>query len=315
MVGIICGVSFALGATALYLCAAYYVYLKAFRSKGDYSDNAPALPGSSVLKVTKERMRRLSLDIDETPHEDIEIISYDGTRLFGRYYHISDDAPVDIQFHGYKSRGNRDCCGTFRISRDMGHNVLLADQRAHGKSGGRTITFGIKERYDCLEWASYVSERFGRDKKIFLIGLSMGAATVIMASALALPENVVGVISDSTYTSPRDILMKVGSEKNYPKKLMETFFSVGAFIFGGFDIDSADCVEAARKTKLPVLFLHGEGDFFVPCRMSRKVFASCGSEKKLVTLSNGGHCAGYIFNTEKYERAVRSFYNGILEKA
>lgn len=312
MVGVIFGAGFAVFAVIIYLLTAYYVYLKAFYSCADYSNNELALPGSSVLKVTDERMRKLSGNINETPHEEIEIISYDGTRLFGRYYHLSDTAPLDIQFHGYKSRASRDCCGLFRISRDMGHNVLLVDQRAHGKSGGRTITFGIKERYDCAAWVDYAVKRFGEGQKIFLLGLSMGAATVIMASALPLPENVVGIVSDSTYTSPREILMKVGESKHYPRRLMESFLGVGAFIFGRFDLDSTSCVEAVKNTKLPVLFLHGEDDFFVPCRMTRRVFASCPSAKKLVTLSNGGHCAGYIFNTEKYEREINAFYKALV---
>lgn len=313
MTGIVSGTAFFIIAVALYLCTAYFVYLRAFRSKKDYSDTELALPGSSVLKVTDERMLKLINDIDEIPHEEIEIVSFDGTKLFGRYYHFSDDAPLDIQFHGYKSRASRDCCGIFRISRDMGHNVLLVDQRAHGKSGGVTITFGVKERFDCLEWAKYASERFGKDKKILLFGLSMGAATVLMASSLALPEGVVGIISDSAYTSPRDILFKVGTQLHYPKRIMGTFISASAFIFGGFDIDGANCIESVKNTKLPVLFLHGQDDFFVPCGMTRKVFAACKDNKSIVTFSNGGHCAAYIFNTEKYVNAINDFCKKTLK--
>ena len=313
MTGVVCGAVFFMLAVGIYLCGAYFVYLRAFRSNKDYSNNELALPGSSVLKVTDERMLKLINDINEIPHEEIEIVSYDGTKLFGRYYHFSDDAPVDIQFHGYKSRASRDCCGIFRISRDMGHNVLLVDQRAHGKSGGRTITFGIKERFDCLEWARYASKRFGKDKKILLFGLSMGAATVLMASSLSLPRGVVGIISDSAYTSPREILFKVGTELHYPRRLMATFIAASAFIFGKFDIDCADCVKSVKTTKLPVLFLHGQDDFFVPCEMSRKVFAACKCNKNIVTFANGGHCAAYIFNTEKYVNAINDFCGRILK--
>lgn len=312
MTGISYGIAFFVFEVIIYFSASYFVYIKAFKSKKDYSDGPLALPGSSVLKITTERMLTLINDINETPHEDIEIISFDGTRLFGRYYHISDGAPVIIQFHGYKSRACRDCSGTFRIAKDLGLNILVVDQRAHGKSGGRTISFGIKERYDCLFWTKYIEERFGKEKKILLLGLSMGAATVIMASELELPDGVVGVIADSAYTSPRDILMKVGSQMHYPKKLMEYFLSSGAFIFGRFDIDGADCIKAVKNTKLPVLFLHGRDDYFVPCEMSRKVFSSCLCDKSIFIFENGGHCAGYIFNTERYIGAINGFCEKVL---
>jgi pimeloyl-ACP methyl ester carboxylesterase len=237
----------------------------------------------------------------------VAIKSFDGLNLSAKYYHHADGAPLDILFHGYRSASCRDCCGVFRISKDQGHNVLLVDQRAHGKSGGRIITFGIRERHDCVSWINYAVERFGKKQKIMLIGLSMGAATVLMAAGLELPHNVVGIISDSTYTSPRDIVLKVSRDRKYPEILVAPLVKAAAKIFGKFDLDETTAVEAVKYCKKPVLFLHGEDDFFVPCRMTRKVFAACASEKHLVAFHNNGHCANYVFNTERYVNEINKF--------
>lgn len=291
----------------IFVAGAFYVYLVAFRADHRQIDESILAPADANVKIGKDRIHYLISDILDTPHEVVAIKSFDGLNLSAKYYHYADGAPLDILFHGYRSASCRDCCGVFRISKDQGHNVLLVDQRAHGKSGGRIITFGIRERHDCVSWINYAVERFGKKQKIMLIGLSMGAATVLMAAGLELPHNVVGIISDSTYTSPRDIVLKVSRDRKYPEILVAPLVKAAAKIFGKFDLDETTAVEAVKYCKKPVLFLHGEDDFFVPCRMTRKVFAACASEKHLVAFHNNGHCANYVFNTERYVNEINKF--------
>ena len=298
----------------LFLAGAFYVYIIAFRADRKEVDESIITPADCIVKIGKERIHYLISDILRTPHENVEIKSYDGTPLFGRYYHCRDGAPLDILFHGYRSASCRDCCGVFRISRDAGHNILLVDQRAHGKSGGKIITFGIKERHDCLAWINHCISRFGEKQKIMLVGLSMGASTVLMASCLDLPKNVVGIISDSTYTSPVDIVAKVGKDRRFPCRLVAALAVAGARLFGRFDLSESCALDAVKKCKKPVLFLHGEDDFFVPCRMSRKVFAACASEKHMVSFRNNGHCANYVFNTERYVKEINKFSNEMFSR-
>ena len=291
----------------IFVAGAFYVYLVAFRADHRQIDESILAPADANVKIGKDRIHYLISDILDTPHEVVAIKSFDGLNLSAKYYHHADGAPLDILFHGYRSASCRDCCGVFRISKDQGHNVLLVDQRAHGKSGGRIITFGIRERHDCVSWINYAVERFGKKQKIMLIGLSMGAATVLMAAGMELPHNVVGIISDSTYTSPRDIVLKVSRDRKYPEILVAPLVKAAAKIFGKFDLDETTAVEAVKYCKKPVLFLHGEDDFFVPCRMTRKVFAACASEKHLVAFHNNGHCANYVFNTERYVNEINKF--------
>ena len=164
--------------------------------------------------------------MEKVPYEQVYITSFDGTKLAARYYHLSDSAALQIQFHGYRSTAVRDFSGGFQLAQKMGRNLLVVDQRASGKSEGTTICFGIKEKYDCLEWIKYALERFG-DIPIMLTGVSMGGATVLMASELDLPENVKCIVSDCPYTSPYEIIAR---EFKFIEEFSPEMCGIGPFI-------------------------------------------------------------------------------------
>lgn len=166
-----------------------------------------SMPDTEQYNVFRAQSEKMIRDALSVPYENVFITSFDGLRLHAKFYAAPDPkAPVQIMFHGYKSAAERDFCGGLREGIDGGFNVLLVDQRAHGESEGKYLTFGVNERFDCLSWANYATERFGRDVKIYLYGISMGAATVLMASALPLPDSVSGIVADCGYTSPKDII-------------------------------------------------------------------------------------------------------------
>jgi len=170
--------------------------------------------------------------------------------------------------HGYRGSAIRDFCGGAKLARALGHGVLLIDERAHGKSGGRTIGFGVTERWDCLSWTEEVRRRLG-DVKVILSGVSMGAATVLMASELPLPETVVGVVADCPFSSPEEIIAVVAGRMGLPVRIAMPVIRLSARLLGGFNLREADAVRAVRSLKVPVLLIHGEDDRFVPCDMSR----------------------------------------------
>lgn len=248
-------------------------------------------------------------DALSVPYEDVFITSFDGLRLHAKFYAAPDPkAPVQIMFHGYKSAAERDFCGGLREGIDGGFNVLLVDQRAHGESEGKYLTFGVNERFDCLSWANYAAERFGRDVKIYLYGISMGAATVLMASALPLPDSVSGIVADCGYTSPKDIIFSVLRDHHVPAAPVYAVARIGAKLFCGFDLDSASAPEALSHSRIPVLFIHGDDDRFVPCRMSRENFeASAAERKKLLIVSNAGHGLSYMLDRPAYLSALHEF--------
>ena len=221
---------------------------------------------------------------------------------------------LQIQFHGYRGTALRDFCGGNKLAREAGHNTLVVDQRAHGRSGGTVISFGILERRDCLAWARYAVSRFGAGTPVFLSGVSMGASTVLMASELALPSNIIGIIADCPYSSPEAIMRKVCRvDMHLPPALVLPFIRLGARLFGHFDIRESDAVRAVKNTGVPILLLHGEDDRFVPCEMSREICAACAGDITCVTFPDAGHGLSYIIDTEKYKNEVTRFIDRCLQ--
>lgn len=245
--------------------------------------------------------------------EPVYIKSYDGLSLFGRYYKGKEGAPLFIEFHGYKGDALRDLCAEDMVFKSLGASTLIVDQRAHGKSEGTTISFGIKERFDCLAWVKWASNKFG-SIPIFLAGISMGASSVLMASCLDLPKNVRGIIADCAYSSPKDIIKKVCRDTGLPPRLIYPFISAGAYIFGKFNLNKFSPKQAVKKSKTPIIIMHGEADNFVPCKMSSEIFDSCASEKYLFTFFGAGHGFSFATDAEKYEHSVRDFVKSQLEK-
>lgn len=267
-------------------------------------------PRGSQYQPYRESSRKLMERIRELPGEECQILSDDGLRLWGTYYHQADGAPLEIMFHGYHGAAERDFCGGFWLAREAGHNILLVDERAHGRSEGRVITFGIKERCDCLAWARYGRARFGRETPIILAGVSMGAAAVLMASDLDLPENVRGIIADCGYSSPEAIIKKVAADRKIPAALYP-FARLGARLFGGFDLEESSPKVSLKNCRVPVLLIHGQDDRFVPCRMSLENYRACAADKTLFTVLGAGHTLCCMVDPEGYRRTVNEFYQKI----
>ncbi len=245
--------------------------------------------------------------------EEIRIKSYDGLTLFGKYYEYKEGAPIEILFHGYKGNGERDLSGGIERCFKIGHSALVVDQRGAGKSDGHVISFGIKEHLDAVRWAEYVSERFGEETKIVLSGVSMGAATVLMAAGKELPKNVIYVLADCAYSSPKEIIMKTIKEMKLPPKIMYPFVKLGARIFGRFKLDSYSSIDAVKSSRVPIIFIHGTEDDFVPYSMSERMYEECASKKKLVPVLNAGHGLAYPVNSELYVNAILDFKKEYVE--
>lgn len=294
---------------AILLMGGYYTYRIAFYSPKKGRDKISTFASHKYDPYRKE-INRLFCQLSDRPYEEVSIVSFDGLTLFGRYYHVKDGAPLDIGFHGYRSSALTDFAGGSELSFSMGHNLLLVDERAHGRSEGRTITFGIQERWDADSWVRYAVERFGADTEIILYGVSMGAATVLMAAGLDLPENVKGIIADCPYSSPKDIIRKVAKDMHMPDRLSWPFVKIGGRVYGGFDVDETDAARAVKQAKVPILIIHGESDSFVPCEMSDIVSENPAMITRC-TFPGADHGFSYLVDTPRYRKIVTEF----MEKA
>lgn len=252
-------------------------------------------------------------DCEKLQFQRIFIEAHDGTTLAGKYYHVRENAPIILFFHGYRSGAVRDGNGILLYAQKRGYNALLVDQRGHGKSSGKCITFGIKERYDCLDWVRYVNRRFGENTEIVLAGISMGASTVLMASDLGLPANVKGIMADCPYSTPKEILREVMKQMKFPVTVTYTAVRLGAKIFGRFDIEEYSALEAMKNCGIPVLFIHGDADYFVPCEMGRRCYEACNADKKLVIVKEAAHGMSYCVDSALYEKEITEFLEKILK--
>ena len=296
---------------ALVLLISYICFRMAF-----YADRKPEkladefdIPHSSIYGGYRDRLIEWMKAAKKLPQEDIAIKSFDGLTLRGTYFEYAPGAPIEILFHGYRGHAEREMSGAVRRCHSLGHSALIVHQRANGKSDGHVITFGVNESRDCLKWVEYVVDRWP-DVKIILAGGSMGAGTVVMATARDLPENVIGVLADCGYTSPKDIIKKVISvDMHLPADLAYPFVQLGARLFGHFNIDELTPIDAVRNTKIPILLIHGDADDFVPCEMSVRCHEANPTSTRLHIVPGAGHGLAYPVDQEGYLKAAAEFFS------
>lgn len=295
----------------LSLILAFGCFVRAFYSVNRKPKDPYALLNGPQYEASGDKIRASTRIMDAAEFETVTIRSYDGTRLTARYYHHKDGAPVKIFFHGYRSTPLRDCAGGYIIAKKHDINVLAVDHRAHGGSGGHVITFGIRERQDCRCWAEYAASRFGNNVPIILSGLSMGAATVIMATKLQLPPSVACVLADCPYSSPRKILFRVSRKIGVHPWISYPFLWLGALLFGGFNLEKASAENAVKSSPIPIMIFHGEDDRLVPCQMSMDMKKISNGSVQLSTFPEAGHGLSYMIDPCRYEADYLAFLNAI----
>lgn len=286
-----------------YVCFYLTFYIKKRPKSDDFN-----IPGGEVYKPHKEIIIEGIKRARTLPHIQHKITSFDGLNLYANYYEYDKNAPIEIMFHGYRGDAERDLGVGIERAHKVGHNAFIIHQRACGLSEGKVTSFGVNEKKDCLRWVDYVIETFGEDVRIILTGISMGAATVLMASGCDLPKNVIGVLADCGYNKASDIIKKVVKDMKLPANFFYPFIKLGARLFGKFNLEEFSPFDGVSKTKLPIIFFHGDIDDLVPCDMSEKLYNACNSKKRLVTIKNAGHGLCYLIDPEKYINEVKDFF-------
>ena len=256
-----------------------------------------------------------------------DVIGVEETRRFlgGKIEDLHDprllpdaDKAVDILTEKIRNGNKIRIIGDYDVDGICSSFILWHSLRAFGGQADAMLPermtdgYGINERYDVLAWTNYVVKRFGEKQRILLAGISMGAATVLMASELNLPKQVRGILADCPYTSPAEIISTVGKSKGIPMMLALPMAELGARIWGGFSLSSVSALSTVRLARVPILLIHGEADKFVPCEMSRRI---AGANPKLIelhTFPGAGHGLSYLVDTERYVNLVQEFCGRIF---
>lgn len=291
------------------LFACFYI---AFYSKKrvEPDENTFPIPDGDIYEPFRDNMVSWIKETRQMPCRELSIVSFDGLTLRGRYYECTPTSPIEIMFPGYRGSAERDLSGGVQRCFKLGHNALIVDQRAGGRSDGHIISFGVNEAKDCRAWVDYAINYFGPETKIILTGISMGAATVMLTAGSPLPKNVIGVLADCGYSSAPDIIKKVMKDLKLPVNLLYPMVRLAGKLYGHFDLEDADVLAAVQNATVPMIFIHGETDDFVPHDMSKLLYENCPTKKLFVSVPGAGHGLGYPMNPEGYIEQVHKFWQG-----
>ena len=244
--------------------------------------------------------------IETINSEKVEVTAKNGIILKGTEY-IKDEKSNDwaIILHGYRSSPDS-VISIGRHFSEEGYNVLIPYMRATGESEGEYIGMGWLDKDDLQCWINKIIEQ-NNNANIVLHGSSMGAATVLMASGDDLPSNVKAIIEDSGYTSVWDIFASEAKVRfGLPEFPVLNMFKIVANFRAKYDIKKASALEQVKKANIPILFIHGDSDDFVPEYMCEQLYNAANCKKEKLIIQGAGH-------TESRYKEPETYYNKIFE--
>ena len=247
-------------------------------------------------------------------NEKVEVTAKDGITLRGTEY-IKDKQIDDwvIILHGYRSNPESVISVGMHFS-EKGYNVLIPYMRATGESEGEYIGMGWLDKEDLKCWIDLIIEQ-NRNSNIILHGSSMGAATVLMASGDTLPNNIKAIIEDSGYTSVWNIFASEEKARfNLPAFPVLNMFEVVANYRAKYDIKEASALEQVKKASVPILFIHGDNDDFVPEYMCEQLYESANCKKDKLIIHGAGHTESRYKELDIYYSKIFDFIKIVMKE-
>ncbi len=297
-------------AVAIVVTAAGSVYML------NYSLGARHRSQAESLERLKERCPSTSAWVDSVVNNkvlrDTVITLADGTQRHG-YFMAADSATTRtaLLVHGYKDNAMSMMHIGYMYHHDMGYNIVLPDLWAHGESPGENIGMGWNERHEVIEWARVAASMWGNDStstQMVLHGISMGAATVMNVSGENVPGFVKAFVEDCGYTSAWDEFSgQLHEQFGLPEFPLLYSTSMLCKVCYGWSFGEDSPVSQVAKSKLPMLFIHGDNDDFVPTAMVHEVYAAHPGPKQLWLAPGSAHAQAYSDHPQEYTQQVKSF--------
>lgn len=260
----------------------------------------------SEYRRNKKQMLEFFEKFKSQKFEEVEIKSYDGLTLKGDLLKKGECTKTIIFFHGYRSSAKNDFSQMLDFYKKMDYNLLFVNQRSHGKSKGRLITFGIREKYDVASWVEFLKDKL-KQNEIVLVGMSMGASTVLMASNIVDKSIVKGIIADCGFDNVYGILQSVVRKLWVPFKFSMWCLDFYCRVFLKVEIKNESTENAVSRTEIPILYIHGTSDGFVPCQMTENNYNSTSSDAGVLFIENASHAGAYLTDKRRYENQVKMF--------
>lgn len=251
--------------------------------------------------------------LNHSNYTDEYITSSDNLKLHS--YQIKNETSSDkwvITVHGYTSEGIN-MSSYAKKYYDNGYNVLIPDLRAHGLSEGDYIGMGWDDRLDIISWINYILNE-EPNAEIILHGVSMGATTVLMTSGEEIPSNVKAIVADCGYTSVWDeFAYQLDDLFSLPEFPILNVSSIVAKIRAGYFLGEASSIDQVKKSKTPILYIHGDQDDFVPYYMMEELYNATSSEKEMLTIKGAEHAKASEVDPETYWTSVNNFINKYIK--
>ncbi|MDR3293593.1 MAG: alpha/beta hydrolase [Clostridiales bacterium] len=283
-----------------------HVFYEAVLVRGSYFYNTIGMGAYSTddAEYVEKRIEKLKKD----GAVDVRLTAFDGVSLHA--FRIENDKAADknkwaIVVHGYNSSAVS-MSGYAERFLDMGYNILMPDLRGHGATGG-DISMGWYDRLDLVKWSEMLVGE-NPNAAIIFYGVSMGGATVMMASGENLPSNVKAIVEDCGYTSVYDeFYYQAGVLYGIPGFPSVDIVNVTGYIRGGFSYRKASAVEQVKKSNTPIFFIHGGSDTLVPTKMVYPLYEAANCEKELLVVDGAEHGESVYALGAQYWVYVKNF--------
>ena len=268
---------------------------------------------STVKRVVNKTMQKLikqyKIDFswwDKFDFQTLTTTSQDGLKLVAHFL-PSTTNKLAIIVHGYGA-DYREMHLYTKYFVENHYNILALENRAHGNSEGKMMGMGWLDRLDIINWINIMLEK-NSNYQIVLMGLSMGASAVCMTSGEKLPSAVKAIVSDCAFANAYDEFKYVFNHRTHLPAfpLLNIFNSYTKNIYK-FDMKKADATMQVKKTKTPILFIHGDADSFVPVENVNKLYAAAPEGLKQIYIAKGAeHAMSYPSDEKEYEKQLNNF--------
>ena len=295
----------------IYLLTTFIMFIFVSKKKEeDFSPMAKAV--EETLRPYKDLISKGLEWIDEQYKnkkvKDIYIKNGEGLKLHAIFIENKRGKGIMLEDHGYRSTSRRDIYPSCYHYYNMGYSLLLIDNRTAGLSDGKYITFGVKESNDIISWIKYLNRKYPQ-KDIILAGVSMGASAILMSmNRIKDNMNVKGIIADSAFVSGYDeVKYCINHYFHIPGKLFIGMINIWCMLIAKFDLNGRTTTRSMKDSKIPVLFIHGKEDDFVPPENAKINFKAYKGPKKLLLFSKATHGISYLVKPDYYVNSVKEF--------
>lgn len=278
------------------------------------------LTGNADLEVSAEAMNEFTKGdwrewVSNQSFEYWEQQAFDGNTLQGYFLEAEEPTDKTVVFaHGYLGRATDMALFGQYYYEELGYNMFTADSRGHGLSEGDYIGFGWHDRLDYVGWIDRIIEELGEDAEIILHGVSMGAATVLMTAGEELPDNVKLVVADSPYSSVHELFeYQLDRMFHLPSFPIIPTTGMVTNLMAGYDLKEASALEQVKKAEIPILYIHGGNDTFVPTAMTKELYENTQTDSEMLIVPGANHGESIVLDREGYIAAMNQFFDQYLE--